>query len=146
VDIFKGLNLYLLNLPSWPCRSSLHFFLIHLNSFCFEIATNKKILTVLEETKAQVTQNTKLLQMLLLKLDLKEKNASVCSGELPEGIVLPISSPEHFEMVEQRLNKTETLKQLVSFFFHKNLYRVLPWSVYLQHHVQWQKMIHVYYM
>ena len=83
-------------------------------------ATEKKILTIMEEIKSQVNGNTKLLKMVLAMLESNEKTTSAAIGELPAGMTMPIASTEQFENIEECLKNSENQKQLVSFFYHRD--------------------------
>lgn len=75
-------------------------------------AFEKKLLTILEEVKGHVIQNTKLLNTLIKKGDKPTEG-----NEIPEGINLPVTTREEFESLEATLQNEDAGKKLVSFLY-----------------------------
>lgn len=75
-------------------------------------AVEKKILTVLEDLKAAVNHNTKLLNILIKKTETTTEEFP--GSELPDGVSLPLNSIEQFEATEELLKNEIIVKQLTS--------------------------------
>ncbi|CAC5397968.1 unnamed protein product [Mytilus coruscus] len=72
-------------------------------------AFEKKLLTILEEVKGQVTQNTKLINNLI-----KKEDKPTDGNDIPEGIHLPVSTREDFEALDERIQNENTGKKLIN--------------------------------
>lgn len=85
-----------------------------------------KLLTTLEKVRTQVLQNTKLLQLLLEKVEVPDESSAL--EQLPVEVHFPISNREELDKLEDQLDNADVLNRVVQvctchiFFKHKQLF------------------------
>ena len=80
--------------------------------FSFAVV-EKKILTLLEEMKAQIRQNTSMLSVVLRKMNEEDKNID---ADLPQHIIFPLENMEEYDSLEDRLRNEDMMKRVVCVF------------------------------
>lgn len=85
-----------------------------------------KLLTTLEKVRTQVLQNTKLLQLLLEKVEVPDESSAL--EQLPVEVHFPTSNREELDKLEDQLDNADVLNRVVHvctchiFFNHKQLF------------------------
>lgn len=78
-----------------------------------------KLLTTLEKVRTQVLQNTKLLQLLLEKVEVPDESSAL--EQLPVEVHFPISNREELDKLEDQLDNADVLNRVVHVIFLSNI-------------------------